>query len=250
MHASIYREFHVAISPAVDVSGLADPRAPADVPLFVCLLHIATGKEFAFELTNAAGSPERWIEEQVMRQFPTTAAAAELVALHGLTRHRLKAGWEHAFGDRLAAALSQCAQSAGIRCWAELIPTLPSVLYTTMSARAVEGLQELGAEMELRDVIKTVRDAWHAVLREARGVRPSVTGVERMVLDINGWPTEHMRNMSILEYGRFKEKAMFARLALGYLSDDDWVACLAPLLECATRPDSAAAGLATAITSP
>ena len=80
-------------------------------------------------------------------------------------------------------------------------------------------------------VIKTVHDAWFSVLREARDITMNVTGLARLALDLHGWPTEIMRNMSILEYGRLKEKALFAKLALGYLSEEDWTAILSPLLE-------------------
>jgi hypothetical protein len=225
MHPSIYREFSLSLAPNHD----ADGRPGGEI--YVRLQHAQTGQEAVFKLTGSAGSPERWVEEQVLRIFPDSAAAAELRVLYGLTRHTFKKGWSLGFGDRVYLGIEQqCRNKAG-RFWAELIPTLPPVLYATMTARAVARLERLGAEFELRTVIKTVHDAWFAVLREARGITMNVTGLERLALDLHGWPTELMRNMSILDYGRLKEKALFAKLALGYLSEEDWTAILSPLLE-------------------
>lgn len=166
-----------------------------------------------------------------MRIFPKSAAAAELRVLYGLTQHTLKKGWAQGFGDRIYLSIEQnCRNKAG-RFWGELIPTLPPVLYSAMNARAVASLERLGPEVELRTVIKSVHDAWLTVFREARGIPQNVTGLERLALDLHGWPTEQLREMSVLDYGRLKEKALFAKLALGYLSEEDWTTILGPLLE-------------------
>lgn len=230
MHPSIYREFSLSLAPNTD----ADARKDGEI--YVRLQHSLTGQEAVFKLMGSAGSPERWVEEQVMRLFPDSRAAAELRVLYGLTRHTLKKGWSQGFGDRVYLGIEQLCRNKAGRFWAELIPTLPPVLYSTMNVRAVSRLERLGPEVELRTVIKTVHDAWFAVLREARGITMNVTGLERLALDLHGWPTELMRNMSILDYGRLKEKALFAKLALGYLSEEDWTAVLSPLLEPAAPP--------------
>jgi len=217
MHPSIYREFNLSL-------------APAGAETYVRLQHSVTGEEAIFRLQADAGSPERWVEEQVIRRFPTSAAAAELRTLYGLTRHQFKAGWTQGFGDRIYTALLQPRATKGVRFWAELIPTLPPILYSTMNTRAVEWLGRLGPDFELRSAIKSLHDAWLAVLREARGINMKVTGLERLALDLHGWPTELMQNMALLDYSRLKEKALFARLALDYLTEEDWTAILAPLL--------------------
>jgi hypothetical protein len=99
-----------------------------------------------------------------------------------------------------------------------------------MNSRAVTNLEQLGREVELKDVIKAVHDGWLAVLREARVIGMQVTGMQRLALDMGGWPTDHLRNMSMLEYAQFKEKAHFARLSIGYLEEQDWATALQALL--------------------
>jgi hypothetical protein len=222
MYPGIYREFHLSL-------------APAGQEIYVRLQHSTTGQEAVFKLQADAGSPERWVEEQIIRQFPTSATAAELRAHYGLTRHAFKAGWSQGFGDRVYTALLQPRPTKGMRFWAELIPTLPPILYSTMNLRAVEWLGRLGPEFDLRSASKSLHDAWLAVLREARGINLKVSGLERLALDLHGWPTELLQNMALLDYSRLKEKALFARLALDYLSDEDWSAILTPMLELAPQ---------------
>lgn len=217
MHPRVYREFHLSL-------------APAGGEIYVRLQHATTGEEAVFRLQNDAGSPERWIEEQIIRQFPASVTASELRTLYGLTRHRFKPGWNMGFGDRVYTALRQPRATKGVRFWAELIPTLPPILLSTMNARAVQWLDRLGPEFELRSAIKSVHDAWLTVLREARGINLKVSGLERLALDLHGWPTELMQNMALLDYSRLKEKALFARLALDYLTEEDWTAILTPML--------------------
>lgn len=231
MHPSVYREFHVSLAPDVETRELARGVAHDEAVLYVRLCHQQTGQDTVFKLLGAAGSPERWIEEQVMRQFPESEAAGELRALYGKTRHRLKPGWEQAFGDRLYVGFSQFGTTSAARFWAALIPTLPSVLYSTMNVRAVTKLTQLGDEVELKRVIKAVHDAWMGVLKEARGISMNLSGLQRLALDLTGWQTEHLRGMSLLEFGQFKEKALFAHLSLSYLQDEDWAAILMPILE-------------------
>jgi len=231
MHPSVYRDFHLSLSPGVEPRELAAGVIVNEAVLYVMMRHNVTGEEAAFKLLGSTGSPERWIEEQVLRRFPDSDAAAALRTLYGVTRHRLKHDWMLAFGDRIYASTSELRTSKGARFWAELIPTLPPVLYSTMNARAVSKLAALGPELELRTVIKTVHDAWLSVLREARSLTMSVTGLQRLALDVSGWPTQHLQGLSVLEYGQLREKAMFARLALGYLTDEDWSAILGASLE-------------------
>ena len=225
MHPRIYREFSLSMAPS-PATGMG-----SDEELYVRLQHARTGQETVFKLPSSAGTPERWIEEQVLRCFPESDTAAELRVLYGLTRHTFKQGWSHGFGDRIYLGIEQLCRNKAGRFWAELIPTLPSVLYSTMSARAVTFLERLGPEVELRTVIKSVHDAWLSVLREVRSITPTVTGLERLALDLQGWPTEQLRDMPVLDYGRLKEKALFAKLALGYLSEDDWTVIVGTLLE-------------------
>ncbi|KVP75290.1 hypothetical protein WJ96_05905 [Burkholderia ubonensis] len=231
MHPSVYREFHVSLAPDVESRELARGVTADEAVLYVRLCHHQTGQDAVFKLLGDTGSPERWIEEQVMRQFPDSVAAGELRALYGQTRHRLKQGWEHAFGDRIFAGISNFCDSNGARYWEALIPTLPSVLYSTMNVRAVTKLSQLGDEVDLKTVIKAVHDAWLAVLKEARSIKTTLSGLQRLALDLSGWPTDHLKGMSMLEYGRFQEKAQFARLALAYLQDEDWTGILTPILE-------------------
>jgi hypothetical protein len=231
MHPSIYREFHVGLAPEVETRELAQGVSHDESVLFVMLRHVRSGEEAVFKLLGAAGSPERWVEEQVMRRFPASDAAAELRQVYGRNRYRLKAGWKHALGERVYQSLTQFGTSNGARYWAELIPTLPAVLYRTMNNRAVTNLGELGNDVELKDIIKALHDGWMAVLQEARAIGMSLNGMQRLALDLGGWPTDHLRGMTTLEYARLKEKALFARLSLGYLDDADWTAALLPLLE-------------------
>ena len=171
-----------------------------------------------------------------MRLFPASDTAAQLRTLYGLTRHRLKPNWDKELGDRIYFGLSNASRSKGARFWAELIPTLPPVLYSTMTARAVTYLGAMDAEVELRAVIKAVYGAWSTVLKEVRTIPLHPTGLERLALDLHGWPTELMLHMSVVEYGRLKEKALFAKMALDYLSEEDWAVVVAVLLEPVTQP--------------
>jgi len=231
MHPSIYREFHVGLAPDVETKEIAQGVSHEESVLFVMLRHVKTGEEAVFKLLGAAGTPERWIEEQVMRRFPASEAAGALRQLYGRNRHRLKKGWEHAFGERVYQNLKQAGYSKGAQYWAELIPTLPSVLYRTMNNRAVTNLGELGDVAEFKDIIKAVHDGWLAVLKEARAIGMTINGMQRLALDLAGWPTDHLRGLSMLEYAQFKEKALFGRLSLGYLAEEDWTAALLPLVE-------------------
>jgi hypothetical protein len=238
MHTSIYREFHIGLAPNVEKRELARGVEHDEAVLYIKLQHVRSGEEAVFKLLGATGTPERWIEEQVMRRFPSSDAAAALRQMYGRNRHRLTAGWEHAFGERVYQSLTQFGDSKGAQYWAELIPTLPSVLYRTMNNRAVSNLSQLGREVEFKDIMKAVHDGWLAVLKEARAIGMQVTGLQRLALDMSGWPTDHLRGLSTLEYAQFKEKAHFARLSLGYLEEQDWSAALMPMLEDAPPPSA------------
>lgn len=223
MHPRVYQEFQLSL-------------APAGRETYVRLRHATTGEEVLFRLLADTASPEQWIEEQIMHRFPASETAAELRTRFGLTRQGFKAGWSMGFGDRVYTALLQPRATAGMRFWAELIPTLPPILFSTMNSRAVQDLARLGPDFELRAAISALQTAWLTVLREARLINLKVSGLERLALDLHGWPTELMQNMALLDYSRLKEKALFARLALGYLTKEDWTAILAPILTEPAQP--------------
>jgi hypothetical protein len=220
MHPKIYREFHLSFASGID----------GESPLYVSLRHTSSGRETVLMLPPTGESPDRCIEKQVMLQFPDTAAAAELRSAYGLTLHHLRENWAIGFGDRLLRALAERADSKGAALWAELIPTLPPVLYSTMTSRAVAALRQLGETVEQRAAIRRVRDAWANVLHEARDIRLKLTGLQRLALVLYGWPTDQLQSLPLLEFSRLKEKAMFARLSLDYLTEEDWAAIVAPLL--------------------
>ena len=136
MHPSVYREFHVSLAPDVETRELARGVAHDEAVLYVRLCHQQTGQDAVFKLLGVTGSPERWIEEQVMRRFPDSAAAGELRALYGKTRHRLKPGWEHAFGDRLYVGFSQFGTTSAARFWATLVKAVPAPARLTRGAIA------------------------------------------------------------------------------------------------------------------
>lgn len=231
MHPSILREFHLSLAPNPAIA------APAG-ELFVRLQHSHNLQEVVFRVLNdGTTAPEREIEEQVMRLFPASAAAAELRTVYGLSRYRLRANWEKELGDRLYFGLSNASRSKGARFWAELIPTLPTVLYSTMTARAVEYLGRLEGDVQLRTVIKTVYDAWRTVLDEVRMIPRNPRGLERLAMDLHGWPTTLMRDMPIIDYGRLKEKGLFAKMALDYLSEEDWADVVRAILAPAETPE-------------
>lgn len=229
MHPCVYREFSVSLTPDVEPNAQADGSVCEDYVLYVRLRREATGDDTVFKLMGT-GSPERWIEEQVMRQFPDTVAATELRALYGKTVHRLKDGWEKSLGDRLYRGLAQLGTSAAARFWATLIPMLPPLLYSVMNTRAVARLKELEPEVELRDALKAVRDSWLAAVKEAQGIGPNLTGIHRLTLDLLGWPTEQLRAMSLLDLSLLREKALLAHQSLPMLQDEDWAAIVQPIL--------------------
>lgn len=240
MHPSIFKEFDVAFG---NIDGLRpgpDGRLQPTRVLHVRLRHAPTQADTQFALPSDTGAPDRWVEEQVMRQFPDSVAAAELRAVYGVTRHELKQGWDLALGDRIFTGLTERCDTPGGRFWSALIPALPPVLYTTMNERAVANVRKLGAEVELRSVIKAVHSAWFAVLREARTLPTHISGLQALQMDLVGWPTEHLQGMSLQEYGQFKERAMYGLLALSFLKDEDWTTVLSPILQGAA-PRAAAA---------
>ncbi len=230
VHHKIYREFEVSFAPGSEPREVTKGTIQNEDLLYVKLKHTASLKEVVFKLIGGVGSPERWVEEQIMRRFPETEAAAELRALYGVTAHTLKNGWEKNFGDRVYVNLTQMADSPGTRFWETLVPLLPALLYKTMCERAVLKLSQAPASMELRAGIQAVRGAWLAVLKEARTATWPMTGLPRLSLDLNGWETEKFKSMSILEFAQFKEKAMLALLTLDYLTDEDWVTLLHNIL--------------------
>ncbi|HDR9105425.1 hypothetical protein [Paraburkholderia sp. A3RO-2L] len=236
MHACVYREFEFAVAPNTEIVEVAPGVVKPEHFLYVKLAHRESGVDAVFRMRDTGLSPERLIEEQIIQRFPDSDAAHTLRALHGLRLYRLKPGWDKTLGDRIFAALSERADSRATRYWAAMIPTLPAQLYSTMTARAVAKLRKLPRELEERAAIRAVHDAWLNVLMEARHIGMSMNGLERLALDINGWKTEHLRGMSVFEYGKFKDKALFALLALGYLQQQDWSAMLATTLELIDTP--------------
>lgn len=234
MHLSIFKEFDVALG-TIDAlkPGPDGSLQPARV-LHVRLRHAPTQVETQFALPSDTGAPDRWVEEQVMRQFPESVSAAELRAVYGVTRHGLKQGWDLALGDRIFTGLTERCDTPGARFWAAFIPALPPVLYSTMNERAVAYVRKLGAEVELRGVIKAVHAAWFSVLREARTLPTHISGLQALQMDLVGWPTEHLQGMALQEYGQFKERAMYGLLALSFVTDEDWATVLSPILQDAT----------------
>ncbi|MDN8078721.1 hypothetical protein QZN30_05105 [Burkholderia multivorans] len=219
------------MAPNTEVIEVAPGVVKPEHFLYVKLAHRDSGTDAIFKMRDTGLSPERLIEEQIIQRFPDSAAAHTLRAVHGLRRYRLKPGWNKTLGDRIYAALSERTDSRGTRYWAALIPTLPAQLYSTMTSRAIAKLSKLPQELEERAAIRAVHDAWLNVLMEARHIGMSMNGLERLALDINGWKTEHLRGMSVFEYGQFKDRSLFALLALGYLDEQDWSAMLATTLE-------------------
>lgn len=238
MHPSILREFHLSIAAE------PGPLVPAG-RIVVRLQHTGTAEAVVFRVgSDGMSAPARVIEEHVLRTFPTSAAAGELRTLYGRTRHTLKPDWNRALGERLFFTLANTCRSKGARFWAELIPTLPNLLYSAMTARAVDYLGRLDGEVELHAVIKAVYDAWLAVLKEVRHIPIHPKGLERLALDLHGWPTELIRTMSVVDYSRLKEKALFAKLSLDYLSEEDWAEVVSSLLETAPAPSALVAAAA------
>ena len=229
MHSSIYQEFDVSLSPSTEAKGSATPAEPV---LYVKLKHRPSGDDFIFKLIGGVGSPERWIEEQVIRRFPLSTAAHQLRRVYGLTKVVLKDGWKDALGERMFKALAQSPiqDSKGARYWESLVPSLPSLLYSAMTRRVISNLTTLKGSLELRSVVKATHDAWLTVLDEARGIEYPLTGGQLIGFELNGWDSKFLRDMSLLEVSNLKDKAHFARLALGFLTDEDWVQMMSPVL--------------------
>ncbi len=230
MHPSIYREFDVSFSPSQDEGNEAGQPEPT---LYVRLRERSSGEELVFKLFVDEGTtPERWIEEQVLRRFPLTAAARALRATYGMTQHMLRPGWEKSFGDRLYSALRQPGKlTHGPRFWCAYIPALPPVLYSAMTTRAIARISELPQPVELKTLVKTLHDAWLVVLTDGANLSLPLSGMQRLAMDLGGWDSRHLQAMSPLELSQLKEKAHFARLALGFLADEDWVRALTPCLD-------------------
>lgn len=230
MHHSVYREFHISLAPDTERYETAPNVFQSESVMYVMLRHKDTGQDTVFKLRGNDGQADLWIEEQVMRRFPDSAAAAELRHLYGKTRHTLKQGWDKAFGDRIYHGLRFFCDSKGAVLWTALIASLPSLLYTTMCARAVARLHELPETAPLQAIIYTVHDAWLDVLREAQSISRPIPQQQRLALELHHWNSDLLDAMSLLEFSHLKDKAHFARLALGYLADSDWIAALSPIL--------------------
>lgn len=229
MHSSIYQEFDVSLSPGSEAT---TGVPPADAVLYVKLKHRPTGEDYVFKLIGGQGSPERWIEEQVLRRFPGSESARQLRRVYGFTKVRLKDDWKTALGDRMFKHLAQSPipDSKGARFWESMVPSLPSILYSAMTRRVISNLSELKGELDLRTVVKAAHDAWLVVLDEARSIDYPLTAGQLIGFELNGWDSQFMRDMSLLEVSKLKDKAYFARLALGVLTDEDWVQMLSPVL--------------------
>jgi len=230
MHPSIYREFHISVAPTLKGTRHAEHVSGQEPKTYVLLRHVPTGQEFPFQLLGDKGNPEGNIEEQIMQRFPYSAAAAELRALYGYTRHTLKNGWDHAFGDRIYASLKKHSDTKGACFWVALVPNLPPVLYAAMNARAVRKLRRLPASAQLRDIIRAVHDGWLSAFKDVEPMTIPMPASQHQALTASGWP-EHLAELSPLEFERLKEKAFFARLALGYMTEEEWTKLLMPLVD-------------------
>lgn len=226
MHPSIYREFKVLVMPA------SEPGLPT-TRLSVGVVHAASGQSSTCNGYTAEETASV-VERHILRHYPDSQAAAELRRASGLLRPTLRQNWQHDFGDRLFQGLTRARQTSGIQFWAELIPTLPPMLYTQMSSRAAHWASLLGPAPDLHTISRAIRDAWYAVLREALSIPTHSTGLERLALELKGWSIEQLENMTLLAYAQLKEKAKFALLALDYLTSADWHSIVQPLLVPAT----------------
>lgn len=219
MHISVFSEFEITTCPA-GASGL-DVR----------LRHLASGVTATFQAQLLDGKLERSIADGVMLYFPESLAAQELRRRYGLYLCKLRPNWQAAAGERMYAGLCNSSGSSGAKFWRDFIPSLPSTLYSAMTARAVIDISELDPATSLQALIRVTYNAWHATLKEARTLGTQLAPLQRVAFELNGWRTDALVNLTLVEFAQLKEKAALGLLALDYLSNADWSAMLEPFFD-------------------